>query len=119
MWVVPHALVGARDADPVEQLDRPRLGCLPPHPEMRLQLFANLLPDREHRVQARHRVLEDDRDLPPAYVAKTAVGEAEEVAALEHGAAGRHAAVAGKDPEDGEGGHALSATRLADDAERL
>src|SRR5207248_6881542 len=87
--------------------------------EVRLEALADLAPDRQYRVQARHRVLEDHRDLLAANLAQRGVGEADQVAALEERATARHLAVARKDPEQRERRDALPAARLADEPERL
>ena len=63
--------------------------CVAAHPEMRLERLRDLAPDREHRVQARHRILEDHRDLLAAHRAQLRVGELDQVAALEHRACRR------------------------------
>src|SRR5207249_11870424 len=66
-------LFRSRNADTVQRLGGLRLGLLPAHPEVRLERFADLTADRQHRVQRRHRVLEDHRDLAPADAAQRAV----------------------------------------------
>ena len=71
--IVLEPLLGARDTDAVEQHRGARVGVLLRHPEMRLQCFADLLPDRQHRVQARHGVLEDHRDVLAPNAAKLAI----------------------------------------------
>ena len=91
---LPHAagelvrvVVGAparlRDADLLEQLDRRALAPPCVEPEVRLERLADLPPDRQHRVQRRHRVLEDHRDLPAADRPQLGVRAAEQVAAFE------------------------------------
>ena len=61
--VVTRAPLRFRDADLLEQLDDAPFRLLPVEIEMRIDRLANLPPDGEHRVQRRHRVLEDHRDL--------------------------------------------------------
>ncbi len=117
--VIAQACLGARDTDAVEQFGGPRVRLLPLHVEMRLERFPDLPADREHRVQARHRVLEDHRDLLATNPPELAVGELDEIAAAEESATCGNAAGTREDPEQSEGGHALPAARLADDAERL
>ena len=54
----------ARDADLLEQLDaRASAAFRRLTSKCAVERLADLPPDREHRVQARHRVLEDHRDL--------------------------------------------------------
>src|SRR5207245_9674121 len=84
-----------------------------------LQRLDDLAPDRQHWVQARHRVLEDHRDLLAADAPKLLVGQLQEIPAFESRRPGGDAARARKDPEQGERGDALAAARLAEDAQRL
>ena len=86
---------------------------------MRLERLADLAPDRQHRIEARHRVLEDHRDLAAADPAQLGVGKPDQIATLEPRAAARHATVPREDPEHGERRDALAAAGLADEAERL
>src|SRR6185312_15694532 len=88
-------------------------------PKVGLHRLADLLPDPEHRVQARHRVLEDHRDVPAADRAQVLVLQPDEVGAVEDRLAAADVAGAGEDPEQRERGYALAGARLADDAERL
>ena len=79
----------------------------------------DLVADREDRVERRHRLLEDHRDLVAADRAHLALGE------LQRGR-GRRSTIAAADdppggcdqPHDRERGHALAAAGLADDPER-
>src|SRR5262249_60696263 len=75
--------------------------------------------DRKSRVQARHRILEAQRDLAAADAAQCAVALTDQVFALEDRAAAADTSVPREEPEDGQRRHALPAARLADDAERL
>ena len=45
-----------------------------------MQRFGDLLADRHHRVERRHRLLEDHRDLVAAHVAHLLLGELEQIA---------------------------------------
>ena len=88
--------------------------------EVRLERLADLPADRQHRVQARHRVLEDHRDL----ACRGSRG-----APCRGAGAGRGPRTArvppttrparGRMPRSASDGDALAAARLADDAERL
>jgi len=61
---LPVPITGlASDDDLVEELDCSLLGVAAVHVEMRLERLSDLPPDREHGVQARHRILEDHRDV--------------------------------------------------------
>ncbi len=117
--VVAEPLVRARDADAVDELGGAILRLALAHVEVRLDGLAELAPDGEHRVQARHRVLEDHRDLPAPDVPHLLVGELDQVAIAEERAAGGHATRPGQDPHQRQRGHALAAAGLADDPERL
>jgi hypothetical protein len=55
------------------------------------QGLAELLADRQHRVERRHRILEHDPDLLPAHRAELGAAEAQEVAAREQRVAVRRA----------------------------
>ena len=82
--------------------------------------FPDLLADREHRVEAGHRLLEDHGDAVAADAPHGRLVEGKEVRALEVDAAPDRAGEAlGQEPHHGERGHALAAARLSDDAQRL
>jgi hypothetical protein len=76
----------------------------------------DLPPDLVVRVQARQRVLEDHADPGPADAAQRRRVRAEEVDAVERGAAGD--ARAPREPDDRLGRNGLARSRFADDAER-
>ena len=87
--------------------------------EVLLDRFPQLRPDREHRVQARHRVLEDHRDLLAPDTAPGAFRQPEQIPPLELDAPGGDPRGARQDPHRREGGDALAAPGLADETERL
>ncbi len=75
---------------------------------------------REHRVQRGQRVLEDHRDLGPADLPATLVGQLEDVgAAVAHLAAGDVAGRGVEDSHDRLGGHRLARPGLAEDGQGL
>ena len=117
--VVAQPRPRAWDADPVEQLGGTVVRRVLVHAEVRLEHLPDLTADRQHRIQARHRVLEDHRDLAAADPAQLLVGELEQVLPLELRGARGDPAGAGEDPEQGERRDALAAAGLADDPERL
>src|SRR4051812_22320398 len=119
MRVIVHSPARLRNANLVQQLDRAALRLLPRAPEMRLECFTDLPPDRQHRIERRHRVLKDHRDLAAADPAELCVGEADQVTAVELRAPTRHAPGARQQPQDRQRRHTLAAARFADDAERL
>ena len=87
MRVVLGARFRARNADPVERLGRARLRLLAVHVEVRLERLADLPADSQHRVQRRHRVLEDHRDLAPADSPQGTVALPDQVLTVEERAA--------------------------------
>ena len=117
--IVVDAARTVGDADRVEQLDRPRARFLATDAGMPGEHFADLPPDREHRVQARRRLLEDHRHPPSADVAHPRLGQGEQLGVAEADAAGGDPAGLGQEAHQRECGHALAAARLADDRERL
>ena len=66
--VVAQPLGGARDAHLLEQLDRLLVRLLLRHVVVPSDRLRDLRPDRQRRVERRHRVLEDHRDLAAAHV---------------------------------------------------
>jgi hypothetical protein len=103
-----YALLGRRNADEPEQLDRiARLA-------VNLERLGDLRTDREHRVQRRHRLLEDHRDAIAAQRAHVVLGQREQVAAAVDDRSARRA----HEPHDRERERGFAGSRLADDAER-
>ena len=117
--IVPQPRLRVGDADAVEQLCSALLRIALVHAEVGFEHLADLAADRQNRVQARHRVLEDHRDLPPADAAELLVGKLQQVPVLEIRRSRGDLAGARQDSEQRERGHALAAARLADDPERL
>src|SRR5919198_1544281 len=62
----------------------------------------DLVADRVHRVQRRHRVLEDHRDLVPAHVAEPRLALVEEVLALVDHLALEAGVLVTREAEDGQ-----------------
>jgi hypothetical protein len=89
-WSEPALGVG--DADQPQQFDRARARLLLAHAEMDGERLHDLQPDRQQRIERGHRLLEDHRDVAAADLAHRLVVEIEQVAAVEHDAAARHAA---------------------------
>ena len=77
----PSGRIG--NADLVEQFDDARARRLACKPLMQQQDFADLLLDRVQRIERRHRLLEDDRDVVAAHVADLFFRHGEQFAALE------------------------------------
>ena len=66
---------GLGDADQAQHLDRARFGRRAVEALMQRERLGDLPADREHRVERRHRLLEDHRDVVAADVAHLALGQ--------------------------------------------
>jgi hypothetical protein len=110
---------GVGDADEAEHLDGavPRLALGPGG--VLLDGLRDLLPAGEHRVQARHRLLEDHAHLVATDVAHLGVVPAQQILAVEQDLAVDDLPRALDEPHDRQARDALPAAGLADDAERL
>src|SRR2546423_271530 len=75
--------------------------------------------DPVDRVQRRHRVLENHRDLVPAHVPQLRLRHRQQVPPLVEHLALERGVVGPRQAEDRECGHALAGARLADDAKHL
>ena len=102
----------------VEQLDRARLR-LGPRAAVHGERLGNLIADAHHRVERRHRLLEDERDARAPHLAHLGLAQGQQVAPLEEHRAAGDAARRLQQPQDRERGHRLAAARFADDAQRL
>ena len=108
------------DADGPQHRDAfaPRLG--PAHPAMQPQHLFDLEADRERRVEARHRLLEDHADPVATHGTHRIAGKPEQVLAVEQHAARLDARGRRRDQaHDGHGGNAFAAAAFADKADRL
>ncbi|MEO6989267.1 MAG: Bax inhibitor-1/YccA family protein [Aquihabitans sp.] len=84
------------------------------------QRFGQLVADGEDRVQGRHRLLEDRRDLLAPDRPHLAVGQRSEVTAVEADVPISDVGLArGQESRDRHRGHALARSRLADKADHL
>jgi hypothetical protein len=82
--------------------------------------LGQLLGDREDRVQRRHRLLEDHRDAPAPDAAQLGRRRGQQILALEQDASIRDpAGRIGNQAQHRQGGDALAAAGLADDAQHL
>ena len=86
---------------------------------MDVQHLADLIADGHGRIQRRHGVLEDDRDLVAADVTHLLLGERHDVASVELDASGNDIPACGKEFHDRHAGDALAASRLTDEPESL
>src|SRR5487761_2288372 len=83
----PRFRVG--DAYLGEQLKRARPRLLPADAAVKLQDFADLRLNRMQRIERRHRLLEDDRNVVAANATHLALRKRQQLAALEVNAARR------------------------------
>src|SRR5437667_1885704 len=121
MGVVIHPFLGVGDPDEPEHLD----GAGPRGPARQVLVhdsrLGDLIAHREHRIERRHRLLEDHRDLVAADGAQVTGLEGEQVAPfeLDEAAGADVTGGLGDQAENGERRDRLAAPRLAHDAERL
>ena len=118
--VVVDALLGVRDADLAQELDGapPRVAS---SESSSWVMIASTIwsPTVVHRVQRRHRVLEDHRDLVAAYVAQARLRHLEQVLALVVDLALEARVPVAREAEDRHRRDALARAGLADDPEHL
>ncbi len=86
---------------------------------MRRHRLDQLPRDAQHRIQRRHRVLEDHRDLGATDLPKFVFGQRGDLAATEADGAGNDAGGFLQQVHNGLGGHALAGAGLTDNAKRL
>ena len=78
---------GVGDADELKQLDGAGARLLLVHVKVDGQRFGDLQPDGEQRIERRHRLLEDHRNVAPADFAHLVLVEVEQIATIEYDAA--------------------------------
>ena len=76
------------DAHRIQHRDGALLGLRPAEALVAAQAFDHLRADRQHGIEAGHRLLEDHRDVVAADVLHLGIGEREQVAPLEQRRAG-------------------------------
>ncbi len=119
MRVFAHAPHRLRDADQCQHLDGARFCRLLVEPLMHPQRLADLTADRQHRVQARHRFLEDHRNVVAANGAHLAFGELQQILALEADRTRDLARRLGDQSHQRHRSDRLAATGFTDDGQRL
>ena len=117
MRVLRQPLLGGGNADRGEQFDAALLRGRLVELEMLLQRLDQLGADREHRIERRHRILEHDRQRPPAQPTQLLRRELQEILPVEHHAAGELCLLR-QQLQDRPRQHGLAAAGFADDAER-
>ena len=118
--ILLEAALRIGNAHQLHELDGTRLRLLLRHAEMDEERLHDLEADRQHRVERCHRLLEDHRDVASPDLAHLVFAEIEQVLPPEQDAARDHSSRRPrKEPHDGERGHRLAATRLADERHDL
>ena len=117
--VVVDPALGAGDPDGLQQLEGAGVRLFARHVVVQHHRLRQLASDLVHRVQRRHGVLEDHRDLVAANRAQTARRGLQEILAAEQHLARRGRELRVVEPHHGEARDALSRPRLAYDAEHL
>ena len=100
--VVAGPSLRARDPDLLEQLDHADVGLPGRQVEVGRQRLSDLRAHGVHRVQARHRVLEDHPDLLAPHRAELPVGHRQQVLAGKHGRTGRYPSSSREDAQESE-----------------
>src|SRR3989449_2338149 len=114
-----HAALRRRNAHRGQELLHALPQRLPAERLMIVGRLRHLLPDREQRIERRHRVLEDGRDPPPADPTHLRLALFHEIVAVELDAAAHNAGAGCEQAHDGVARRGLPAAGLAHEAERL
>ena len=115
--VVVEPLLGFGDPDRLQQRDGDLVGLLAPHVEVIADVLGQLTPDRDHRVERCHRVLEDHRHLgtPEDFLLLGRL--ADHLVAGVHHRSGRRGIRRRVEPHDRARQHGLAGTGFADHTE--
>ncbi len=119
MRILAHAPRRLRDTNQRQHLDAACLCGLLVEPLMDPQCLANLAADSQHRIEARHRLLEYHRNVVAADGAHLAVGELQQILSLEADRARDLAWGLRDEPHERHGGDRLAAAGFTDDGQRL
>ena len=117
--VVAEPLPGIGNGDGLQVLHCLLKRLAPLEPAVQAQRFGDLAADRQHRIERRHRLLEDHRDAVAPNPPDTGVVERQQVLAFEQDTAILDPSRLGNQPQDGERGDALARPALADDRQGL
>jgi len=104
-----HPAPRLRDADQVQQLDRPAPRRAPGHPLMPADHLHDLRAHGQHRVQRRHRLLHDERDALAPDAAQRRGRSGQKVCPAEQHAAAQDAGRGRQQAQQGERGDRLAA----------
>ena len=119
MGIVVDPALGAWDADRLQHLERAGVCLLAGDVLVQQHRLGELATDLVDRVERRHRVLEDHRDLVAAHLAQTARRGLQEILAAEQHLAARGRELGVVQSHHREARDALARPRLAHDAEHL
>src|SRR5215470_3631674 len=115
MRVFARAPARLGDADEVQHLHRALRDGLAAEALVQPQRLGDLAADGEHRIEARHRLLEHHADAVAANVPHGALGERQEIDALEPDLTCDLAGRLRDEPQDGIRRDRLAAATFADD----
>ena len=120
MRVLGQTLLRFGYADQTEQLDRARIRLFPVHLKMRDHRFGQLIADRQNRVQASHRFLENHRYVPAPQGSHLRFRQLRNIAAVEHYPRGRYPCrLARQQPHQRQGRDRFAAARFTDDCQKF
>ena len=105
------------DTDTGQSLDGPLPRLRAADGEMGANGLADLVADREHRIERAHRLLEDHADPAAANAPQPGVRQSDQVLPLEHRTADDMADGRRQKAEQGQAGHRLAAAAFPDDAD--
>src|SRR5215212_6714594 len=114
-----HDIAGARDAHALEELDRPLARLCVRQRLVLLDLLRDLVADLQDRIQRRHRVLEDHRDLGAAHPAQLVLGGVHQFLVRVVRRPGEARVGRARESHQGHGRDGLPRARFADDREHL
>ena len=86
MRILIQPRLGIRDTHQLQQFLCPRPSGFGRHTQMQQQRLANLEADGQHRIQRRHRILKNHRDIAPAYGAHGIFTDRQQIAAFKQNA---------------------------------
>ena len=86
MRILIEPRLGIRDAHHFQQFVRTRSCGFRRHLQVQQQRLANLEADGQYRIQRRHRILKNHRDIAPAYGAHGIFTDRQQIAAFKQNA---------------------------------
>ena len=119
MRVVGKSRCCVRDAHQFEGLDDTLSRRGATHPAVHTQRLGQLIADIQHRVQRRHRILENHGDVASPQAAQAGFRQLAEIDAVEQDPAARHLARRRNQAHQRQRADRFAATAFTDDGERL